>query len=174
MNPIYRADLPMLAEHRNDESTWAYLSDASPVWSHKQDQWLESLGGDRMYFLAFVSPDKGQYIAKQTPTGFLRLTDIDWLNGTAMIGLDVFKSFRGKGHSFPIMEMFIKYVFDNFRIRKLSLLVVDGNRAAQKTYDKCGFVTEGNLKDHIYRNGEYHDYVYMSLFREEYYGDPAI
>lgn len=167
MRPIEARDLPFITEHRNDFSTWMNLSHATPVWPHRQESWLDSLGDDQMYFIANML-NGGNRI------GFLRLTDIDWQNSTALVGLDIFNEFRGKGHAKAVFNMLLKYIFDNLGLRKLTLYVNASNEAAINVYASAGFREEGTLIHHLYRNGVYYDYIIMSLFRKDYYDNPAV
>jgi RimJ/RimL family protein N-acetyltransferase len=34
-------------------------------------------------------------------------------------------------------------------------------------YEKLGFVVEGCMRNHVFKQGAYHDKIWMSLFRPE-------
>jgi len=50
----------------------------------------------------------------------------------------------------------------------LWLNVLSTNTAAIKIYTKAGFVEEGRHRNHIYRDGQYYDYILMGLLHDEY------
>jgi len=39
---------------------------------------------------------------------------------------------------------------------------------AKRLYEKVGFKEEGIMREAIFRNGVYHDYVVMSILEDEY------
>jgi RimJ/RimL family protein N-acetyltransferase len=51
---------------------------------------------------------------------------------------------------------------------KASLLTYGFNKRAIRSYEKVGFKVEGVLKENIYREGQYHDELIMSIFKEEW------
>ena len=48
------------------------------------------------------------------------------------------------------------------------LTVLPINPRAQAIYEKLGFASEGTLRHRIYRDGDYHDLISMSLLRSEW------
>jgi diamine N-acetyltransferase len=45
----------------------------------------------------------------------------------------------------------------------LHLLVLEDNKPAIKVYEKCGFVVEGRLRRHVFKNGKFKDVLFMGL-----------
>jgi RimJ/RimL family protein N-acetyltransferase len=103
--------------------------------------------------------------------GIIRITDIDFQNGNACVGLDIFSGFRAQGRALPVFKMAVKYCFDVLRLHRVWLLVKEGNTPAIKTYRKAGFRLEGAMRQHLYRDGLYHDYLLYGLLREEWERD---
>lgn len=159
MRPVTNYDLDELIEHRNDESTWSNLTDVLPIYEHKQREWFSSLGEKKLYFI-------GEYTDR--PTSFIRITDIDFVNSNACVGLDIFLGQRGHGHATPFMKMVVDYCFEILNLNRVWLLVLETNEAARKVYNNVGFVKEGRMRSHIFRDGRYHDYILMGLLRSEF------
>jgi len=158
MRPVGSSDLDLLASHRNDFDTWRNLTSTLPVWNHLQDDWLKSLGDKNMYFI-------GYKLHKNIPIAFLRVTDIDFINSNACIGLDIFKSQRGLGYGKPFFGLIVDYVFNTLNLHKAWLLVREDNVKAINIYDNAGFKKEGQLKEHLFREGRYHDYILMGMVK---------
>lgn len=159
MRPVNPNDLDTLASHRNQEGTWAGLTDALPIYEHNQKRWFESLSSNDFYFIGYYEDQE---------IGFIRLTDIDYRNSNACVGCDVFYGYRGLGHAESLMNLVISYCFDILNLHRVWLLVADYNEAAKKVYTKVGFVEEGRMRQQLFRRGEYHDYVMMGLLRKDF------
>lgn len=159
MRPVVPSDLGTLATHRNQEGTWQGLTDPLPIYEHNQRSWFESLGGKNFYFI-------GGY--KNEEVGFIRFTDVDYKNSNACVGCDVFLHYRGEGHAANLMRLILSYCFDILNLNRAWLLVADYNIPAKKVYTKVGFVEEGRMRDHLFRDGSYHDYILMGLLRKDF------
>lgn len=159
MRPVTGWDLDELRDHRNDESTWGGLTNALPIYENQQSDWFSSLGEKKLYFV-------GEYM--DLPVSFIRITDIDFVNSNACVGLDIFQGQRGHGHATPFMRMIVKYCFEILNLHRVWLLVLETNERARKVYNNVGFVEEGSMRSHIYRDGGYHDYILMGLLRSEF------
>lgn len=157
--PVEERDLDMLADHRNDYATFTNLTSPLPVFKDKQQDWLRSLGYDKMYFI-------GEFEDK--PVAFLRLTDLDWVNRNAAVGIDVFFTSRGRGHAKALFPMLVQYCFNTLNLERVWLLVRDHNSAAQHIYTELGFKEEGRLRNHVWFAGDWEDYIIMGLLREEW------
>lgn len=167
MRVVTPDDLPLLAAHRNHPGTWMNLTSPLPVMPHRQERWLESLSDENMYFIGRFDDDD---------VALLRLTDIDWQNRTAAVGLDVFEAHRGKGLATPMMMTICSFAFEELDLYRLWLLVLATNHRAIKVYRNVGFTVEGRMRQHIYRNGDRVDYILMGMLRGEMSigDDPAI
>lgn len=161
LRPVTRDDLDLLASHRNHPETWMNLTSPLPIYPDRQEEWLASLSDKNMYFIGFSTNSR-------VDVALLRLTDIDWQNRTAAAGVDVFREFRGKHYATPMMHLLCRYAFQELNLERLWLLVLEGNERAINVYKKVGFVEEGRMRKHIFRNGKRHDYILMGLLREEF------
>lgn len=162
--PVTEPDLLLLAHHRNQYETWANLTSPLPVLLHRQKKWLEEMGSSYLYFI-------GTWQKKDV--GVLRLTDIDWVNRNAAVGLDIFEDFRGGGHAKPLFALLCDYCFSQLGMNRLWLMVMDGNDRARSVYEWAGFKVEGRMRSHLFRDGAFVDYIIMGILKEEW-DDSAI
>ena len=96
---------------------------------------------------------------------------IDWVSRVAMVGIWIGREdFQGKGFGTDAMHTLCRFIFQQINIRKIALTVYGFNERAIRSYEKIGFQTEGRLRDAMYRNGAYHDVVWMGMFEEEFIG----
>ncbi len=158
-------DLSLLEAHRNNMDTWQHLTSPLPVIRSRQKEWLDSLWKNDFYFIGQVA---------DVDVALLRMTDVDWVNRTAAVGIDIFDSYRGQGFASPLFSLLCSYAFNEINMERLWLLVLEDNVKAKKVYSSVGFKVEGIMRNHIYRNGKRKNYVLMGLLREEFADDPLI
>ncbi|OGR84542.1 MAG: hypothetical protein A2901_08515 [Elusimicrobia bacterium RIFCSPLOWO2_01_FULL_54_10] len=165
LRPLEEKDLEKIRKTRNDPSTWMNLTDIDLIDSQSQKDWFKTLSRQRKSkrFYAVCS-------GKDRFVGLVRMDEFDWVNRSVRVGCDVAKSLRGKGYGSKIMEMVSQYGFRYLNMHRLWLLVLDFNSAARRVYEKSGFRVEGRYRKAIYRSGKYHDYIIMSLLKEEWKG----
>ncbi len=114
--------------------------------------------------LAIIDKDSDRHI------GNITLNDINWIDRTANLGIMIGdKDFWGKGYGTEATKLMTQYAFDRLNLHKLWLGVYASHKTAIRIYEKAGFEIEGNFKDELYRDGEYHDRVVMGITREKYY-----
>ena len=162
MRPLEEKDLEIIRRTRNDPSTWMNLSDIDLIDSQAQKDWFKTLSRQRRskrFYAVCTGNDRH--------VGLVRMDEFDWVNRSVRVGCDVAKTLRGKGYGRKIMEMVVQYGFGFLNLHRLWLLVLDGNAAARHVYKKSGFTEEGRFRQAIYRDGEYHDYIVMSILKEE-------
>jgi UDP-4-amino-4,6-dideoxy-N-acetyl-beta-L-altrosamine N-acetyltransferase len=158
-------DLDFIKDLRNEPTTWYYLTSIEMLTSRGQLGWYNSLLQDsrRKYFVV-----EDQILQKNI--GIVRCDEIDHLNRSIRIGADVSPVYRGKGYGTRTYQLVLDYCFNFLNMNRVWLEVLDFNEVGIKLYEMVGFVREGCLRQAIYRDGKYHDYIVMSILREEYYG----
>lgn len=162
LRPIEEKDLEIIRGMRNDPSTWMNLTDITLIDKWSQKNWFDTIAKQKLNKRYFsVCTDKNHFV------GLVRMDEFDWVNHSVRIGTDVLPRLRGKGYGTLIMEMLVQYSFRYYNMHRLWLLVLETNKRAQHIYRKVGFKVEGALREAIFRDGRYYDYVVMSLLKEE-------
>lgn len=78
-----------------------------------------------------------------------------------------------RGYAREALGVLLGHAFTPLRtgglgLHKVWLTVAAENRAAQRVYLACNFREEGVLREHMYRNGTWHDEVVMSILDREW------
>ncbi len=162
--PVEEKDLELILKLRNDPTTWRNLTDIDLIDAESQKSWLKMLSKQKKSKRYFTV-----YNLKNRFVGLIRMDEFDWANRSVRVGCDVAKELRGKGLGTQIMEMVVQYCFQYLNMHRLWLLVLEFNGAARTVYKKAGFKEEGCYRKAIFREGKYHDYILMSLLREEWH-----
>jgi RimJ/RimL family protein N-acetyltransferase len=158
---IREEDLPFIQELRNDPSTWMHLGDPRPLKRGIQKKWLESLdsSSDRFYYIA--ENETG------LPIGLVRMDEYDPVNRSIRVGADVVPAQRRKHYGLAIYQAIKEYGFRHLGLHRIWLLVLSTNTAARALYKGAGFSVEGTLRQAVFRNGKWVDYVSMSILEGE-------
>ena len=101
------------------------------------------------------------------PVGSVYIQSVDYVHKNAEYGIFIGDiDARGKGCGTDAAKLMICYSFEYLGLHKLYLRVLADNRAAIRSYEKAGFITEGILRDEIFADGKFHDVIRMSIIKE--------
>ncbi len=84
------------------------------------------------------------------------------------IGYWISQEYWGLGIARKVVHMLCTYLFKNYTITKICAEVFAENIASIHVLTANGFIQEGYLYHHIYKNGKYHDLVLFGLLEENY------
>ena len=74
---------------------------------------------------------------------------------------------RGKGYMTEAVRLFTNYLFDLHNINRIQLTVAVGNTGSKRVAEKCGFKSEGILRQAMFQMGRNVDIEMFSLLRDE-------
>ncbi|KGP91792.1 aminoglycoside 6'-acetyltransferase [Pontibacillus chungwhensis BH030062] len=160
LRPIEEADLDIFyqqglwdAEVRRLTGTQAFFSRSSV------EQWFEKISGDSERIdLLICQREDG------TPIGDMAMLDIDHLNRKAVVRVSLFaKETWGKGLGTQALSLLVEYGFKQLNLNRVGLDVFSYNSRAIRSYEKLGFVKEGEIRDALFYDGAYHDSILMGM-----------
>lgn len=115
---------------------------------------------------SYIMIEKGNEI----PIGIVSLINIDNKNRNAEFIIDIGeKEYWGKGYGSEGLKLLLDYVFYEMNLHRVSLRVFSFNDRAINLYTKIGFQQEGNSRQSLFRNGEWHDIIHMGILQNEYF-----
>lgn len=102
--------------------------------------------------------------------GHISLGNVDRINECARVGKVLVGSngARGKGYGTQMINIILKFAFEELKLRKVTLGVFDFNHSAIKCYEKVGFRKEGFLCDARKIGDEYWNLIEMGMSRSEW------
>lgn len=101
--------------------------------------------------------------------GYIGLWIGSWASGEAWVGIGIGeRSDWGKGFGTDAMRVILRYAFTELNLYRVSLDALGSNARAIRSYEKCGFVHEGELREAARYDGQYLSEVYMGILREEW------
>jgi RimJ/RimL family protein N-acetyltransferase len=165
LRAIEKDDLEFLRMLTNDPEIEKMVKGYSfPVSRTRQEAWFEEFEkqSDPLRWIIEM-PDK-------TVVGTITLGDFDWKNRVAhltgiKLALDRIKE---GGIAVDAMMVVIKYAFDELNLNRLEGGYIEYNKQSMALNRMVGFVDEGRLRQAVYKNGNYHDYIITALIKEDY------
>lgn len=107
--------------------------------------------------LAICLEKNDQYI------GNIYLRDIDWINRNAQLHILLGEeSIWGRGIGTEVIRKIVNYGFKERNLHRIYSHILATNHASIRIHQKCGFSSEGILRDAVYKNGIYQDLVVVS------------
>lgn len=101
--------------------------------------------------------------------GICTLEPPDWRNRKSMMGITIGeKDYWSHGYGSDATRVLLRYAFLELNLNRVYLGVFSYNTRAIRAYEKIGFVHEGTRRQVVFRDGEYHDMLEMSILRHEW------
>jgi len=168
--PIEQEDLEQLRTIRNDPTTWMYLTSVGMINRAGQQEWFESLmkSKERAYFACFEMEKIYPVIAQKDLLGFIRTDLMDGINRHVRVGMDVAPEKRGQGWGTKLYHALLRFCFAEWNMNKVYLFVLEDSEVAIKLYKNVGFQEDGRMRQAVFRDGKYKEYIIMSILQEEY------
>lgn len=164
LRAIEMDDLELMRDMLNDPEIenlvvgWSF-----PISKYQQKQWYENNINDKSNLRFIIeTPNDGA-------VGIVTLTNIDWKNRRATHGIKLAnKKDRIKGVGTDAVMAIMRYAFDELQLNRLDGNWFESNVGSQKLYTKCGWKIEGNVRQCVYKNGEYRDLKIVGILKNDY------
>lgn len=153
------------------ERTWVWLHmqdvydkiGVSVPFSHSQQEaWFEKTdkATDKFVFAVCRCNDS-------LHLGNVSIDSIDSKHRNARLSIFLADSeSRGKGYGSEALNLLIEYAFDFLNLHKVWVKMDTDDPRVVRFYEKCGFIQEGVLKQHEFKNGKYIDKILFAKIRE--------
>ncbi|TQF67725.1 GNAT family N-acetyltransferase [Pseudoalteromonas luteoviolacea] len=83
------------------------------------------------------------------------------------IGYRLSPQHLGKGYAFEATSTFVPHLFDQFELNKVIAVCAINNVSSWRLMEKLGMRREGELRDNMYLQGNYHNSFLYSILRRE-------
>jgi [ribosomal protein S5]-alanine N-acetyltransferase len=156
---------PSYLQWLNDPVVKRYLEIFEPYTEEQLQNYLYTAEkNEHLRFWAIHIKDSGKHI------GNIKIDPIHRYHGYGEYGIMMGdRSAWGKGYAYEASKAIIDYCFNEEKLRKVTLGVVEENTPAVDLYKKLGFVTEGVYKKHGFYNGHYCNLLRMALFSPSFH-----
>lgn len=101
--------------------------------------------------------------------GYTGLWVSSWASGEAWVGISLGeRDYWGRGYGTEAMQLILRYAFTELNLYRVSLDALSSNARAIRSYEKCGFVHEGETRDAARYDGQYFGEVCMGILKDEW------
>ena len=144
---------------RNSQAVSQFMFTSDPIPKDTHDRWFSSMMTDPRR--------RGWTIAMDaTKVGAAFLSDIDFINSRASWAFYLAdEQTRGKGIGSAVEYLVLEHVFNDLELHKLTCQVLSLNPAVRAMHMQFGFLDEGTLREHYFRNGSWIDVHLLAMFR---------
>lgn len=156
-------DLSGIRSWVNDYDTVRYLGAGyikPQTWEQTEEYLSSLLRGDAGGInLAVAERISRRYL------GQVSLMMIDHAARRAELAIVMAPDSANKGYGSEAIRLIADFAFTQLNLRRIYLQVHADNERAIHVYQKCGFVEEGRLREHVFRDGRYIDVVQMGWIK---------
>jgi diamine N-acetyltransferase len=97
------------------------------------------------------------------------LINLEWTNRSAEFGIFIGDKTRwDKGYGTEVLQLVLQHAFETLNLDGVYLRVHATNARAKRSYEKAGLVSEGTMRQAVFRHGRYIDMHIMSILRSEW------
>jgi UDP-4-amino-4,6-dideoxy-N-acetyl-beta-L-altrosamine N-acetyltransferase len=164
LRPIEVEDIDSFILWLNDEDVRQYLYRTSPLNKIREKEFVENLyKEDKDIVLGIVIKEEDKLI------GNIGMHRISIPHRQAGLGIFIGnKDQWSKGYGTEALNLMLDYAFNQINLHRVYLSVMSFNARAIRAYEKVGFKREGIFREHVFRNGKYHDLYYMGVLENEW------
>lgn len=152
----------------NQEHLRPFTGTLYPISEYEHEEWIhrQVTSADRKLFLVC---DK----ASQKEIGIIGLKNFDYTHRHVELFVSIGEKEYLKeknegensqgGYGSDAVRTLVHYCFRQLNFHKVYLHVFASNQRAIRSYEKCGFVCEGELRDHHFQDGKYETVYIMGI-----------
>lgn len=157
-----RTDIPKKVEWINNPENNQFLHYDIPISIVGTERWFDNHQGEETRYDAVIEADG-------VPVGTIGLLSIDRKNSKAEYYIAMGEvDYKGKGVAKEASRLILEYGFEKLDLNRIYLFTEIENVAAQKLFERVGFVREGVIRQDILSHGKYADRIAYGFLREDW------
>ncbi|MGH2634163.1 MAG: GNAT family N-acetyltransferase [Tepidiformaceae bacterium] len=171
LRAIHPEDIDRYAEFRNDVELELLASIEPPL---PRPGGVLRAAVDRH----LANPGTDVWFAIETQSDFLGqcgLSNVDQFARSCELTISIGdRDYQNRGFGRDAIKLLTKYAFRLLNMNRVWVRIPASNQRALRCFCACGFVEEGRLRQHIWRDGSYDDVVYLAVLRDEWNGSASV
>ena len=155
-------DIPGMLEWMHDPeiNQWFRFDAANMSEDRVRDFIAGSFSEQDRHFA--ITDDSDEYF------GTISLEDIDLENRHALYAISLRACCQGCGIAAEATHLLLNIAFHELELERVYLNVIADNKRAKRFYEKVGFRYEGCFHKHLLLRGEWQDWDWYAILREDY------
>ena len=162
LRDLTEQDIELVRAWRNSGEVSKYMYTDEKITTEQQLQWFKKISTDasqKYWIIEYEGKKLGLASLYSIKPKFKTCYWAFYLGDTSV---------RGAGIGSKVEFNVLKYVFEEMKFNKLLCEVFVFNDAVIKMHEKFGFKRESYFREHIFKNGEYHDVVGLAMLSKEW------
>lgn len=161
LTALESSDMPYLRSFFQDmASLYYYLPTTARPINLLQLEKLLVDWNDGLESFVFAVRHEGRLV------GLVNVDGLDWPNSHAEIGVALIsEESRGQGFAREALSLLIQYAFCELGLKRVWARIIEDNEPSIRLFEKLGFQREGELRQHVYRHGQYRNMLIYGLIR---------
>jgi len=153
----------------NDREIIKHLaSNAFPKTRDELKNYVTQVANSPDYiFLAVMEKSTEKHV------GNAKLGPISWIDRRTHFGRLMAKETWVKGYGSEVLRLMIQYSFEILNLNRMVDFAVSSNLASIRSNQKAGMDVEGEIREWVYRDGEYQSVTIVGLTRKRYFEKKA-
>lgn len=160
LRTIEDEDIEFLRENINKKEVRTHITANKPV----------NLNQEREFYEEVISKEDNVHLAisiEEEMIGIISLKDSDKDIQVAEIGIWIDPEHHGAGYGTEAAGLITEYGFKELNYHRIMARAHGENKGSQRIWEKLGFTKEGELREQVYREGEFMNaYLYGMLENE--------
>jgi len=100
--------------------------------------------------------------------GWAELSELDFRNGHAEVGIVVDEEERGQGYAHDGLAGLLNYCFQDLRLHRVGARVLSINTPSLSLFESLGFKVEGVCRESYFAGGHHLDVTTLGLLAHEF------
>lgn len=117
----------------------------------------------------FILEDK-----EKKPVGLADLTAISHRSQHATFSIGIDKKYRNHEYGPEATVLILHFAYTELNLIKISVHIFKENIEVVRQLMRLGFQQEGVLRKEVFFDGSFHELVYLSILKEEFYQNPLV
>lgn len=162
LRSITESDLEKIMNWRMQKDVTRYMYTDPTLTLDLQKEWFNKIkqSTDSKYWLISYNDND---------LGVLSITNIDEINRHCFWAYYIAEDgYRGKGIGRNLECNVYDFCFDNLELNKVNCEVLEFNKKVVEIHEHFGAKTEGLFREHIFKNGKFHNVVRMGILKDEW------
>lgn len=150
LRALEESDLEQLRDWRNADWLRPFVREYRLLNMVNQRDWFERISrslNDAMFGI----------LADGELAGVCGLCNINWKNRTAEVSLYVELEHQGQGIAIQTLHLLQEKAVRDYNLHRLWAEIFSFNEASPGLFEKAGFIYEGRMVEHIWKEGHYAD-----------------
>ncbi len=162
------SDIELLYAWENDPALWGVSNTMTPFSRHQIEEYVLNAQHDIFTVRQLrLMIDLLNAVDGEKTVGTIDLFDFDPAHHRAGVGIFILAPFRGQGHGFEAMNVFIRYAFGTLHLHQLFCNIFPDNLPSLNLFEKLGFTRCGVKKDWVHDETKWHDEWMFQLIRRD-------